>query len=134
MIEAAGGVVWRATSAPHVEVLVIHRPHRDDWSLPKGKRRRRESSIECAVREVREETGFRCSVGPELPETRYFDRKGRLKRVRYWAMHEIDGQFHPNAEVDEIRWMRSDRIAEVLTSAHDLIVVAALRPLHATVA
>ncbi len=98
MIEAAGGVVWRNTSVHAVEVLLIHRPDRDDWSLPKGKRKRRESTVECAIREVREETGLRVRLGLELPGTRYVDRKGRAKQVRYWSMHEPVGEFRPNRD------------------------------------
>lgn len=130
MVEAAGGVVWRATRAFHVEVLLVHRPHRQDWSLPKGKRRPRESALECALREVREETGLRCAVGHELPESNYVDRKGRPKRVRYWSMQQRNGRFRPNDEVDEVRWLGIDGVAELLTYERDLIVVSALRLLN----
>jgi len=134
MIEAAGGVVWRSTSAHQLEVLLIHRPHRQDWSLPKGKRHRRESALECAIREVHEETGMRAKIGHELPETRYTDRKGRPKQVRYWSMHEPEGLFRPNGEVDEIRWLRLERVGELLTYERDITVVAALQRVHASVA
>ena len=70
MIEAAGGVVWRASAVTRsVEVLVIHRPRRRDWSLPKGKLEPRESHLAAAVREVAEETGMCCEPGLELPST-----------------------------------------------------------------
>ena len=134
MISAAGGVVWRATGTWQLEVLVIHRPHRDDWSLPKGKRRRGESALRCALREVREETGLRCAVGVELPETRYQDRKGRPKRVRYWSMQELDGEFQVNPEVDEIRWTPLTQMGELLTYEHDLVVVAGLQAIRTAVA
>ena len=39
-----------------------------------------------ALREVEEETGFRCELGDELSPISYHDRKGRLKLVRYWVM------------------------------------------------
>ena len=50
-----------------VEVLVVHRPRHDDWSLPKGRRRSDETPLACALREVREETGLECRAGIELP-------------------------------------------------------------------
>lgn len=130
MVEAAGGVVWRSTRTHHVEVLVVHRPHRRDWSLPKGKLERRETPLECALREVREETGLLCAPGPELSESRYRDRKGRPKRVRYWSMQERGGEFQPNAEVDEVRWTPVGRIAELLTYERDLVVVEGLSAVH----
>ena len=38
LVEAAGGVVWRpAENRTGVEIVLIHRPKYDDWSLPKGK-------------------------------------------------------------------------------------------------
>ena len=36
-VEAAGGVVLRGRRRAALEVLVVHRPKYDDWSLPKGK-------------------------------------------------------------------------------------------------
>lgn len=134
MIEAAGGVVWRATRKGQLEIVVVHRPRHRDWSLPKGKIRRRESALNCALREVREETGLRCVVGDELPEALYVDRRGRDKRVRYWAMQEVTGQFRPNREVDKIRWIRLERAADALTYAHDVVVVAALQVVYSAVA
>ena len=35
-VRAAGCAVWRA-AADGIEVLLVHRPRYDDWSLPKGK-------------------------------------------------------------------------------------------------
>jgi 8-oxo-dGTP pyrophosphatase MutT (NUDIX family) len=133
VIEAAGGVVWRAMHAGEFEVLLVHRPNRNDWSLPKGKRLPRESALDCAVREVREETGLRCTVGDELAQTRYTDRRGRRKRVRYWSMQELEGEFSPNAEVDEVRWTRVSQLSGVLTYPRDLTVVAGLRLPHGAV-
>lgn len=129
-IEAAGGVLWRDAAGRHgsgcFQVLIVHRPSRRDWSLPKGKLRRGETHVECAVREVREETGMRCHLGDELSETRYHDRKGRLKRVRYWSMSVVEGAFVPNPEVDRIRWVHIARVGDLLTYQRDLIVVAGL--------
>jgi 8-oxo-dGTP pyrophosphatase MutT (NUDIX family) len=134
MIEAAGGVVWRTTRRLQHEVLVIHRPHQQDWSLPKGKRHPRESALECALREVREETGLRCTAEEELPEVRYTDRQGRSRRVRYWAMQVVRGEFRPNREVDEARWTPLGMVGELLTHEHDLVVVSGLRVVRAAVA
>jgi len=126
MIEAAGGVIWRPDHKGRIEVLLIHRPRYDDWSLPKGKLDPGESHVECAVREVREETGLTCTLGPELATARYVDRKGRPKRVRYWAMHTPSGTFHPNDEVDDVAWLRLADAARRLTYRHDVTVLDGL--------
>ena len=105
----------------------MHRPHQGDWSLPKGRLRRRESALACALREVREETGLWCAPVASLPEARYVDRKGRDRRVRYWSMQPLGGVFRANDEVDELRWLRIEHLASTLTHAHDLHVVMGLR-------
>jgi 8-oxo-dGTP diphosphatase len=108
-VRAAGGVVWRAGDAG-VEILVVHRPRYDDWSLPKGKAERGESDESTALREVEEETGLVCHLGPELTTISYTDHLQRPKTVRYWAMTPIDGNtanetHRPNAEVDVVEWL-----------------------------
>ena len=44
-IVAAGGVVWRRDIEGEIEVLLVHRPRYDDWSLPKGKQEEVEALI-----------------------------------------------------------------------------------------
>jgi 8-oxo-dGTP diphosphatase len=117
-VKAAGGVVVRDG-----RIAVVHRPRYDDWSLPKGKLDPGETFEECALREVWEETGLRCRLGDELSSTSYTDRKGRSKVVRYWLMDASGGQFEPNEEVDELRWLTPDDAAELLTYPHDAELV-----------
>ncbi len=126
-VRAAGGVVWRRPDGGPVLILLVHRPRYDDWSLPKGKCDEGESDASCALRETREETGLACRLGPELPSTRYHDNKGRPKTVRYWAMEPVagDGEFTPNAEIDEIRWLPIPQAVKLLSYDHDRPVVQA---------
>jgi 8-oxo-dGTP pyrophosphatase MutT (NUDIX family) len=118
-VKAAGGVLWRRSDDGTLEIAVVHRPRYDDWSLPKGKLDDGESFEEAAVREVEEETGMRCRLGRELGETHYEDRKGRPKIVRYWAMGECAGEFEPNDEVDDLRWVPIGDAKDVLTYDFD---------------
>jgi 8-oxo-dGTP diphosphatase len=124
-VRAAGGVVWRAGDGGRPEVLVVHRPKYHDWSLPKGKREEGESDEQTALREVEEETGFTCHLGPELPGTSYIDRKGRPKIVRYFVMTVAGGEFTPGDEVDEIRWLRPPAARSLLTYDRDVEVLDA---------
>ena len=91
-------------------MLLVHRPQYDDWSLPKGKREPGETDE--AVRRPRGRGGDRaCGArsAPSCPSTRYVDRKGRPKVVRYWVMTVAeDGEFAPDDEVDELRWLPID--------------------------
>jgi 8-oxo-dGTP diphosphatase len=117
-VRAAGGVVWRDSDAGR-EVAVVHRPRYDDWSLPKGKLLEGEDWLEGALREVEEETGLRCEPGEELEPTRYEDRKGREKLVRWWSMRPVAGDFEPNDEVDDLRWLAPAEAIETLDYDHD---------------
>jgi 8-oxo-(d)GTP phosphatase len=125
-VRAAGGVVARPAPAGGSEVLVVHRPRYDDWSFPKGKLQGRETEEECALREVEEETGLRCELARELPGTAYTDRRGRPKTVRYWSMKVVSGQFTPNSEVDEARWVSFAEASRLLSYEHDLSMLEEL--------
>lgn len=128
IVEAAGGVVVRP-GAEGPEIAVVHRPRYGDWTLPKGKLDPGETFEQAALREVREETGLECSVGRELDSTRYTDSKGRPKIVRYWLMQVVGGEFEPNDEVDELRWMRPEDAIGALTYERDRELIAASRAL-----
>ena len=127
IVQAAGGVVWRRNAGGELEILLVHRPRYDDWTVPKGKLDAGETHAAAAVREVEEETGLRGELGAELGSTSYTDRKGRPKEVRYWAMTPAGGAFTPTEEVDEIRWLTVDAAARLLTYPRDRQVLDALR-------
>ncbi len=127
LVHAAEGVVWRRSPEGELEVLLVHRPKYDDWTLPKGKLDPGEGHAEAALREVREETGLRCALGPELASTSYRDRKGRPKHVRYWAMTPVGGRFTPTEEVDEILWLPVDEAKAVLSYIRDRPLLDGLR-------
>jgi 8-oxo-dGTP diphosphatase len=125
-VRAAGGVVWRRRSGPGYDVLLVHRPKYDDWTLPKGKADDGETDEDCARREVEEETGLRCSLGPELASADYIDRYDRPKHVRYWAMRPLGGQFVASDEVDEVRWLPLDVAVRLLSYGRDAEVLSGL--------
>jgi 8-oxo-dGTP diphosphatase len=131
LVRAAGGVVWRR-GADAIEVVVVHRPRYDDWSLPKGKCEAGERDEDAARREVLEETGLVCELGDELATSRYVDGRGRDKVVRYWAMTVQDGSFVVNDEVDALRWLPLGDVAAALTYARDHPVVRSFQDLGLT--
>ena len=133
-VRAGGGAVWRHGPTGGTEILLVHRPRYDDWSLPKGKADPGEDDLATALREVAEETGLACAPGPELASTRYLDRRGRSKVVRYWAMTVAGDEaavFTPNDEVDELAWIPVHVARARLSYGRDAPVLDALEAILA---
>ena len=113
---AAGAVLWRGdlTDLDTVEVAVIHRPSYDDWSLAKGKVDPGESLPTTAAREILEETGYEIRLGKLLGKVTY-PVLDRTKVVYYWTGEVLGGEFTPNDEVDELRWLPIAQAREMLS-------------------
>lgn len=124
-ILAAGAVLWRPSRKHGIKIAVIHRPRKDDWSLPKGKAEGRESPPMTAVREVAEETGFASLLGRAITVVKYQTPVGP-KTVHYFLARCLDGRFEPNREVDEMVWLPWDRARERLTYPRDHTVLDCL--------
>ena len=118
VVQAAGGVVWRASG----QILMVHRPRYDDWSLPKGKLDAGEHALVAAVREVTEETGETVVAGRRSVRSRYIAPLGP-KQVDYWLMRALGGQFTPNDEIDDLRWVPVATAADLVTHDHDRAVL-----------
>jgi len=125
-IYAAGGVLWRRNSDKEIEILLVHRPRYDDWSLPKGKVESHEELITCAYREVMEETGFDVQLGPFVSEIEYFVEEG-LKRVSYWSGRVTNPEHHftANSEVDAIEWLGIEEAIQRVSRESDREVIEA---------
>jgi len=104
-----------------------------DWSLPKGKAHDSEATEAAALREVEEETGISCNLGPELATTEYQDSYGRPKTVNYWAMTPKEAYAAdvlsplPEAreEIDRAEWLSLAEARRRLSYDHDQPVLDA---------
>lgn len=77
------------------------------WTLPKGTLAKGETSLQAALREVQEETGYRCEALRELEAVTYwFQREGRRikKTVRWFLMKPLEKVGDHDHEVDEVAW------------------------------
>ncbi|WP_020671132.1 NUDIX hydrolase [Amycolatopsis nigrescens] len=126
-VRAAGAVLWRRDGEGRLEIAVVHRPRYDDWSLPKGKLDNGETLAAAAVREVAEETGFPAVLGRHLGRIGYPvpGRDGGTvpKTVDYFAARAGAGEFEPNDEVDELRWLAPERAESLLSRETDVRVL-----------
>lgn len=131
VVRAAGVVLLRDREGQR-EFLVVHRPLREDWSLPKGKLNSGEHVVSAAVRECDEETGYTAVLGAPLPSQSY-SVLSSPKVVNYWCAR-VGGEvgFAPDDEVDEARWVPVTDAAEHLTYANDVHLVIQAAALPAT--
>ena len=118
-----------------MKVLVAHRPRYDDWALPKGKADKGETPEQTAVREVLEETGYRCRIVGDMGITRYRINSG-IKEVTWYAMRPLPDSkgFRKNKEVDEIKWLTRKKAKALLDYENDreLVGSATLKALART--
>jgi len=132
VVRAAGGLLWRASrpgdgkkGGAGVRLAVIHRPHRKDWSLPKGKLDEGETWEACALREVREETGCDGRLASFAGAMSYVPRNNP-KIVLYWHMEltregKLEAKFRD--EIDEVAWLTPDEALARLDYAGERRIV-----------
>jgi 8-oxo-dGTP diphosphatase len=125
LVRAAGGVILER-GRDGDRVALVHRPRYDDWTYPKGKLDGDETLERGALREVEEETGYRCRLLRPLGCTAYVDERGRDKVACYWVMEPVEGRFRVSAEVDELRWLSVDDALGVLTYPDDRALLHSL--------
>ena len=115
IIAAAGTVVLRPVADGEPEVLLVHRPRYNDWSLPKGKISADEYLAGCAVRETREEAAVEVRLGLPLSRISY-PINGGTKTVSYWRARPMGEDSHkPDDEVDEVLWLPASEALEHVT-------------------
>ena len=113
-IFAAGTVIVKGRGL-NQKIAVIHRPHRQDWSFPKGKIDGSDTAAATAIRETLEETGLKVTLNQPLTTQEYiFD--GLPKTVFYWRATLIDNsEFIPNDEADQLVWISLKAALKLLT-------------------
>lgn len=132
-IIAAGGLVLNENN----ELLMIFR--RSKWDLPKGKLDEGESIEECALREVKEETGLTHLQLKELigiTEHEYHDEhthKDVIKETHWYKMISPNGEkLIPQTEegIEAIEWVNNKNLAEKLqdTFPNIIEIICKLKP------
>lgn len=122
---AAGGVVGRGGKV--LLVRVTNLLGEVVWTFPKGHVEGRETPLRAALREVEEETGWRCrNAGPLALVTYRFKRNGRpvFKQVRWYRMEPVEKTGLPDAaEIMSVKWVEARRAASLLRYPSDLRLI-----------
>jgi 8-oxo-dGTP pyrophosphatase MutT (NUDIX family) len=127
---SAGGIVIRYVDGAPQLVIGRRRRERDGvtWSLPKGTPHAGESLDQTALREVTEETGLEVAIVRPFDSIEYwFVQAGTRihKTVHYFLMTPIGGDLgQHDHEFDEVRWIRFDDAASLLSFDTERALVA----------
>ena len=122
LVTAGGGIVENEKD----EILLIFRNSK--WDLPKGKSDHGESIMDCALREVKEETGIRnVTIGDQLDVTYHvYSERGTLvlKESHWFAMAASSEEvLTPQADegITEIIWVKKKDIANYMDRTYPAI-------------
>jgi 8-oxo-dGTP pyrophosphatase MutT (NUDIX family) len=121
VIEAAGGIVSNKAN----QLLFIYRLGK--WDFPKGKIEQGEGREEAALREVREECGFKqIELGEPLPTSYhiYKEKKRDILKITYWfRMYSDDRDLEPQAaeDITELKWVDESLTGTVLKNTYPSI-------------
>lgn len=122
---AAGGVVGRAGKVLLVQVENLK--GEIVWTFPKGHLEKKESWEDAALREVEEETGWKCRISGPLKDVEYFFRRGEKlvrKKVRWFRMEPVKKTGKPDAaEIRRVKWTAEGKAPESLTYKSDFALL-----------
>ena len=119
---AGGGLITNQEG----EILLFFR--REKWDLPKGKLDPGETIEECAIREVKEETGLHSiTIEHKITETiHYYNMKGKkiLKHTHWYKMKFTGTELTvPQIEEDitDIQWIKPENLSKYLKFSYNNI-------------
>lgn len=123
LVKTGGGLVKNM----HGEILLIFR--RGKWDLPKGKLDDGETLLDCALREVREETGLKkLEAGDEIKTTyhTYVEFGKHILKESHWykMISKEKEEVTPQVEEDitEIRWVKKEDLKNYLDKTFPTII------------
>ena len=127
---SAGGVIVDCEKL--LIVLMNTLGGRKIWTFPKGHIEKDETAQNAAIREVREETGYKCRIMGKIFKTRYSFFKNGFKidkTVDWFIMEKIGdrGIVETPEEISDLKWLSINEAEKTLTYPSDLKIINFLR-------
>lgn len=118
--KSSGGVVVYKNKILAIKTKNLK--NEDVWTFPKGQIEDGESQEEAALREVEEETGYKCRIVKFLDTVEYWfwERGVKVKKTVYWYLMEPLGKVgEHDFEISEVRFFSPDEIKQILSYPSD---------------
>ena len=117
---SAGGVILDDRD----RVFLLKRADEELWCFPKGHVEPGETPQQAASREIREESGLLCAIGPKVAEVRYTyywppEGVNYDKRVIYYLARRVGGEVRLEDRFDDGAWVSPAVARQRLFHAND---------------
>ena len=118
--KSCGALVYRR-NREQIELLLIKNRYGGHWSFPKGHVEGRETEVQAALREVKEETGLDISLQSGFRHAvEYFPRPNVKKHVVYFLGEATSNDLHmQEEEISRIIWMDIHKAYHMVTFKND---------------
>ena len=118
--KSCGALVYRR-NREQIELLLIKNRYGGHWSFPKGHVEGRETEVQTALREVKEETGLDISLQSGFRHAvEYFPRPIVKKQVVYFLGEATSNDLHmQEEEISRIIWMDIHKAYHMVTFKND---------------
>ena len=124
-VTSCGAIAWRYDVKNEFEILLIKQfAHRDIWGIPKGHIKEHESLEQCAIREVKEESGVFVDLMEKLTPvaTAYGNEE---KTVHAWLAKAIGStdpsMSDPDCEIAAVAWFNVTKLPTIHLYQRSLI-------------
>ncbi|HUT86219.1 MAG TPA: NUDIX hydrolase [Elusimicrobiales bacterium] len=122
---SAGGVVLDGNKVLLISVVNFRK--QKVWTFPKGHIEESESPRQSAVREVEEETGYRCSIIKPMLKASYFFTLNRqkIKKTVKWFLMKPNFRISKidTAEITGILWVSFKKASRMLRYQSDIELI-----------
>jgi 8-oxo-dGTP diphosphatase len=114
-------------------ILLVKRaiePKRGLWSLPAGFIEIDETPRECAVREVKEETGLDVELDGLVDVASVFDDPRYVCLLVVFRAHTVGGRLEPGDDAAEVGYFGADALPPLAFKTHTRIIEQVLKERH----